>query len=255
MSELTTDEDPTPVDNPRSTSEWRQFELRVAKELKAIHPGADVHSDHRLTDTLSKTSRQIDALAVSETIGVKHLVVVECKLYRNKLGIGMVDEFIGKLIDVGAAMGVLYTGKGFSKNATARAAGQRIPQVELRILDPKAPVPETLPPSTSVTFADLLAATPSDNWADEANRALGFSRCANENCYEWEVLLGEWPSGELAGYCSSCGTLTYVCKECEEVLALESGANRCWGCNAQYDVAYDSGGEPTDIVQTGPPDK
>lgn len=59
----------------------------------------------------------------------------------------------------------------------------------------------------------------------------------------------------LAGYCSSCGTLTYVCKECEKVLALESGANRCWGCNAQYDVAYGSGGKPTDIVQIGPPDE
>jgi len=102
---------------------------------------------------------------------------------------------------------------------------------------------------------DLLASMPRDDWADEVNRALGFSRCANENCYGWEVLLGEWPSGELAGFCSSCGTLTYVCRECEEALGLEGGTNRCWGCNAEYDVLCNSDGEPTDIVQTGLPDE
>jgi len=69
-----------------------------------------------------------------------------------KIGIGVIDEFIGKLIDVGAVMGVLYTGSGFSKNAIGRAVGQRIPQVQLRVLDPSAPVPDSLPPSSSAIF-------------------------------------------------------------------------------------------------------
>ena len=49
--------------------------------------------------------------------GVRARVIVECKRYSKKLGIGKVDEFVGKLLDTGGDMGILYAFSGVTPGA------------------------------------------------------------------------------------------------------------------------------------------
>ena len=70
---------------------------------------------------ISGRSRQIDAL-VGGSVGFSDVeVVIECK--RNTSGvlrIGIVDEFVGKLLDLGVGHGVLCAWGGFTSGARAR---------------------------------------------------------------------------------------------------------------------------------------
>lgn len=81
--------------------------------------------------------RQIDVLVIGSVTGVEMTLVVECKLYQRRVAIGDVDQFVGKLIDVGADRGILYSGSGFTGGAAARAMGAANPTVMPMIL--KAP--------------------------------------------------------------------------------------------------------------------
>lgn len=73
--------------------------------------------------------RQIDVLARGLVAGVEITLVVECKLYQRPVAIGDVDQFVGKLIDIGADRGILYSGSGFTGGAAARALGAVSPAV------------------------------------------------------------------------------------------------------------------------------
>jgi hypothetical protein len=250
VSEQTTDEDastePESPDNPK----WRQYELDVTSELKKIDPRARVTHNAAVVGRYSSRSRQIDVLAEHETVGVTHLVVVECKRYTRKLGIGKVDEFVGKLIDVGAEMGVLYAYSGVTPSAQQRADGQKQPSVTVRDLAPDVAVSSvTETNKDEATVGPTTGNEAEASWGLEANRALGFAQCRNENCYQWEVELSRWPSGELAGYCDSCGTFTHECSACGESDAIDLGINECFTCGAHYEVEHDGKGEPTDIVR------
>lgn len=69
--------------------------------------------------------RQIDVAIRTNVNGAYPiLVVVECKDYKDPVGIDKVDELIGKIDDVEAAMGVLVSNSGFTKDAELRAAAQ-----------------------------------------------------------------------------------------------------------------------------------
>lgn len=51
---------------------------------------------------------------------------VECKRYRRRVAIGDVDQFVGKLIDVGADQGILYSPRVISTPATEPIASTSI---------------------------------------------------------------------------------------------------------------------------------
>jgi hypothetical protein len=99
---------------------WPGFERLVAALQHKLAPTADV----RWNDTVigrSGTRRQID-VAVRARVGTTDLlVVIECKDYKDKVGIDLVEAFIAKYEDAGGHQGVLVARTGFTKDALARA--------------------------------------------------------------------------------------------------------------------------------------
>ncbi len=51
------------------------------------------------------------------------LIPIECKNYGNKVGVGLIDAFVGKLVDLGIppAFGIFVSTIGFTKGASERA--------------------------------------------------------------------------------------------------------------------------------------
>jgi hypothetical protein len=101
----------------------------VREALAALDPRAEVFHNRHVKGRLSGAMRQIDVLAVGSVAGVEVTLVVECKRYRRPVAIGDVDQFVGKLIDVGADRGILYSHSGFTGSAVARAMGAASPAV------------------------------------------------------------------------------------------------------------------------------
>lgn len=101
---------------------WRKFEEEVERAVAGLG-NARVQRDVRIPGVLSGRLRQIDVLARGEVAGCPMTVVFEAKCYGGMVQIGRVDELVGKALDVAAQSAVLYSPKGFSTGARARAAG------------------------------------------------------------------------------------------------------------------------------------
>jgi hypothetical protein len=252
-----TDDDTAVQPEERDEPKWLTYELDVTREIHRLEPLATVTHNASLTGSRSGVQRQIDVLAERTIFDVRARVIVECKRYSKKLGIGKVDEFVGKLLDTGGDMGILYAFSGVTPGAQARADGQLQPRVTIRDL-------ETLAATTSIVVEPNTAGTLSLHfngppqragaaWGDEAMRALGYEPCANENCHDPEVGLFPWPSGERAGYCDSCGSLNHECSVCDEVDIVD-GRSSCFGCGSVFDTEYGSDALIGDIVlvEVGP---
>lgn len=117
-------------------------------------------------------------------------IAIECKRYTKLLGIGKIDDFSGKLVDLGVDLGVLYSTSRATAPAKARAENAVQPRIVLQPRQGTTPKP----PMWSPTLAEFT----------------GFGGCPNDNCYTGDVGWRDWiqPSGEteMAGACDTCGT-------------------------------------------------
>ncbi|MFI9422548.1 restriction endonuclease [Streptomyces achromogenes] len=116
---------------------WRKFEEDVERAVTALG-NARVQRDVRIPGVLSGRPRQIDVIAKGEVAGCPMTVIFEAKCYAGLVQIGRVDELVGKALDVAAQSAVLYSPRGFSLGAQARAAGTqssplRVGLVELEV--------------------------------------------------------------------------------------------------------------------------
>jgi Restriction endonuclease len=114
---------------------WRIYEQAVSSLLAAMDSNADVAHNAMVLGRLSGESRQVDVLARGTVIGLEINVAVECKRYNRAIGIGIIDQFVGKLLDLGAERGVLYAYSGFTEAAVRRAIGSSSPSVLLVALE------------------------------------------------------------------------------------------------------------------------
>lgn len=96
------------------------YEKIVANIYRQFAGVAEVIENEHIVGK-SGRNRQIDVALRTEVAGNPLLVVVECKDYKRCVGIGKVDELIGKIDDVGAALGLLVSDSGFDAGAVARA--------------------------------------------------------------------------------------------------------------------------------------
>ena len=220
------DDDPTEV-SP-TLAQWKLFEEEVKKTQTGLDPDSVVEHDVRLEGLLSKQARQIDVLARGEMGGQAFTIAIECKHYAKRLGIGAVDEFAGKLLDVGVDRGVLYALNGLTQPAKDRAAGSQVPKIalgDLLVSD------EHVKPNLQVLFT-------------------GFGDCPNDNCRTGDVRWIWWesPKGRLrAGSCDSCGTWTVECPTCEEVDFVDYGA--CYSCETKIDLGWDRKGSDVESIE------
>ncbi|MGQ0466897.1 MAG: restriction endonuclease [Sporichthyaceae bacterium] len=223
---------PDSADVLPGTPAWLQFEQDVRENIAARFTDVTVSHNQKQAGRLSQRQRQIDVLITGSVAGHSTTIVVECKRNASRaVGIGVVDAFVGKLLDLETDIGVLWAFGGFDAGAIARANGARHPRIDLR------------------SPADFLEHR---GIPDEFFNALD---CPNENCWggeiNWFKQTGEDSKLELdVGYCGSCGTFAGRCNdsECEDITALDGGDVSCYGyCGATWSVTnWPDGGTSVD---------
>ena len=216
-----TNAEPTPM-------QWQIFEAGVAKTQAELDADSIVQHDVRLEGVLSGQQRQVDVLVSGTMGGLQFTVAVECKRYAKRLGIGAVNEFAGKLLDIDVDRGVLYALNGLTQPAKDRAAGSRFPKIGIGDLLPSK---EHVEPDFVALFT-------------------GLGDCPNENCYTGDIGWTWWESrkGRLrAGSCDVCGTWAVECPTCGEVDALEG--NACYSCEAKIAIEWDRKGADVESIE------
>jgi Restriction endonuclease len=223
-----TDSDDDPTKAEPTPAQWRLFEEEVAKVQAKLDPESTIQRDVRLKGVLSKHQRQVDVLVQGTVGGQSFAIAVECKRYAKRLGIGAVDEFAGKLLDLGVDRGVLYALNGLTEPAQERAAGSRVPRIGL---------------------GDLLTG---DEHVVPDVRGLftGYGDCPNENCWMGDILWTWWDASNTrlrAGSCDTCGTWAVECPSCGESDLVDSGA--CYSCEANIALIWDRKGSEVQGIE------
>jgi hypothetical protein len=108
---------------------WQRYEYSVSRLLAAMDRDARVAHNKWIDGHLSQVRRQVDVLVQGTVVGLDITIAVECKRYRRPVGIERIDQFVGKLLDLAADRGILYSYSGFSESAVCRAMGSRNPNV------------------------------------------------------------------------------------------------------------------------------
>lgn len=124
---------------------------------------------------ISGRERQIDAL-IQGTVGGESIeIAIECKHYTKSVGIGVVDELHGKLLDLGVERGVLYSFGPISAGAEARGKGiVQAPKIRCQRFNP--------------------ASIASYRWERVAAGLFGFGNGGNPNCITGDVSWHVWPA-------------------------------------------------------------
>src|SRR5689334_17999495 len=109
------------------------YEKEIEKLIRKMGDSRKVEHDAKILGRASKKYRQVDVWVEGEAIGMPLTTAVECKYYKKKrIGIDIVESFIGKLLDIGADRGIMYSYAGFTIDAEQRARGSRQPSLETR---------------------------------------------------------------------------------------------------------------------------
>lgn len=117
--------------SPAGQAPWQLYEEQIKNLLAGLNDGKVTHNITK-DGHLSTRPRQIDVFVEGTIVGRPISVVVECKRYKTKrIGIDIVESFIGKLLDLGISRGIMYAYAGFTKDAWLRAHKARNPEVSL----------------------------------------------------------------------------------------------------------------------------
>lgn len=103
---------------------WKDYEEQVFQECQRVFYSKEVEiiKNAHIVGQYSGVKRQIDVLIKQLEDGiVVSSILVECKHYRQKIDVKIVDAFVGCMIDVGAEKGVIVSEMGFTKAAISRA--------------------------------------------------------------------------------------------------------------------------------------
>lgn len=120
------------VGNRDGSPIWQLYEEQIAQVVKALDPTAIVEHNVRVTGQLSEYRRQIDVLVTGTIAGRPIAIAIECKCLSEAVGLGLVEAFISKIVDIEVTEGILFSSSGFTGPATRRAAGARYPAVHLQ---------------------------------------------------------------------------------------------------------------------------
>lgn len=205
--EPTTDDDRSLTDT-LSPAQYRRYEEQVARILSGRSEHSQPVEKTHLPGKLSESPRQIDALLSTNPVAERSMyIVIECKYYKRKVGVGVVDELVGKLLDVGAPLGVLCAPNGFSRPARSRAKNSGTPQIEI---------------------FDLLGDEDLEIDIGEIEEQFLKFDCPSFNC-DWGDMtwwrMKSTTTGETLtiGSCSYCGCYSTRCEECDTKEEMDLG--------------------------------
>lgn len=97
----------------------KEYEQIVASVYRQVAGDGTVTENEKIQGKSGKP-RQIDVAVRREVDGQPELTVIECKDYATRVGIGRVDELIGKIQHVKATYGILASDSGFTEDAIIR---------------------------------------------------------------------------------------------------------------------------------------
>jgi hypothetical protein len=212
-SALTSDDDRTLL--PKLTHKMsKRYEDAIRRVLTERAPDHVRVDGTHLPGEKSGIDRQIDVLLTAPLMDdVSSVIVVECKNYARRVGIGTVDELCGKLVDVGAEHGVLCAPNGFTAAARARAKNARHPRIALYDLsgDDELDLDDLFGPDCPALGCDWGTVSWAHGLASSGDR-IGMGRCG------------------------SCGSLAVRCETCGYVLAADS-VDEC-ECGYKFQEGY-----------------
>jgi hypothetical protein len=120
---------------PRQTDDWRHYEQAAADILNdvAAHFGfTRVEGKQSIAGLRSGTEWEIEAKGVSE--GAQAFVIIECRRYTtSKLKQEHLGAVAYRVMDAGAAGGIVVTPLGLQEGATKVAAAENIIPVRLSL--------------------------------------------------------------------------------------------------------------------------
>jgi Restriction endonuclease len=177
-------------DLSRKDQLWREFERSVGGWLTGLDPEAVVRRNEFVIGLLSWVPRQIDVFVAGKVAGIPVTVVVECKRHTRPVGIGIVDQFVGKLLDVGADKGSLYSHSGYTAEAITRARNSRSPAVLTVQLGPSTNVDVAEPVDPLV---NALRLPDSPEWAPRPILGVPSSLDLGPTDYAYFARTGCWP--------------------------------------------------------------
>lgn len=100
----------------------KAFERAVHAFASKLLPNAQVLFDHKRPDVDTGTPRQVDVWIEGHLAGHFPISVhVSCKDHTRKINITQMGTFIDEVRSTGASTGVIYSRRGFSKPAVAKA--------------------------------------------------------------------------------------------------------------------------------------
>lgn len=219
LSDDEVDESAPPAIAPGDPA-WLTFEKDVKDFLASKDPNAKVTHNVKRSGKSGRL-RQIDTLVIGELCGEAVEFGVEAKRYSKKVGIGVVDAFIGKCLDTGVQKGILYSHLGFDAGAHARAEIADHPKIHLRML----PESTTSAPTTA-ELEELLAEL--EPWDVVLPQFLGVHACPGEECYGEFYATQDWDGG----VCDQCGFPVGMCQECERATRLDDDEQNCENCDS-----------------------
>ena len=159
---------------------WERFERQVHQLLAALDESAVVQHNQKVPGRLSMTQRQIDVWVRGHVVGLEITVAVECKRHNRVIDVGVLDQFVGKLLDIGADRGIIYSYSGFTDAAVMRAIGASNPSIMAVALE----TPDIVSHLRGAPGypADLLVQEAAPQWVEELD----------EDAYLRFLTLGEW---------------------------------------------------------------
>jgi hypothetical protein len=114
---------------PSEESLWHKYETSIRDFIAELDRNAKVEHDAQVVGRLSCTPRQIDVWVTGSLGGFEISMAIECKRHNRPIDIMTIDGFVGKILDIGADRGVIYSHSGFTESAGVRAKNARSPAV------------------------------------------------------------------------------------------------------------------------------
>ena len=115
---------------------------RIVEQIAAwMHwsPDVTVATNVRLPSRTGGRKREIDVLISRQIVGYPIYIVIECKNEEKAIGVGKIDEFVGKLQDIHIPVqhGIYISASGYTRGAVERADALGIRPLRLKGLTPQ----------------------------------------------------------------------------------------------------------------------
>lgn len=162
---------------------WAQYEQSIQTMLAALDANATVLHNARVPGRLSASLRQVDVWVTGNIVGQSISIAVECKRTSRPITVETIDSFVGKLLDIGAERGIMYSYAGFSSSATTRAYAASSPSLmPIALQTPQIVLANRGVPGYP---ADLLVQEMPPRWADELDEFSYMDFLKGGNAFKW----------------------------------------------------------------------